>query len=267
VRRLRKALARSESSPAEKAPPAACVNVGNIERLARQWVHVRSRFPDRFRRNDIAPRSNDAYVARSCSCRFSIVRRKRSSREPSTAAMFVAAVASSTVPSARGARCTWFSRATAPAGLGPCASTTALYARCCVAWRIGSMSASTTLPTWVRTCTSCCARAGARGFRRSCARLRESSPGESRGQEGPARVGPSSTVSPGREWSHGVAITGACGTMFFGTKSRARRAREFGRPSSGVPLERSIHHAELLRDRLRPVSFPYDRCLFLRSPR
>src|SRR5262245_37392308 len=56
----------------------------------------------------------------------------------------------------------WFSRAATPAAAGPCAATTAPFARCCVAWRVDSKSASTTLPTWVLTCTSCCGRDGAR---------------------------------------------------------------------------------------------------------
>ena len=168
----------------------------------------------------------------------------------------VAAGASSSAPSARDGRCTSFSPATEPVGLGPCANTTAPCATSCAAWRGGSTFASPTLPTWGHTCTSCCERGAAMRFRVFCDRLRASSLGGSRGQEGPTQAGASSPAWLGRVSLTGVATSWACGTMSFATKSKGPRAREFAKPSRMARLERSTHRSQWRRDhRLRDLAF------------
>jgi hypothetical protein len=197
-------------------------------------------------------------LIRGCNCRFSIVRSRSSLRERSTAAIFVAAGANWSVLSAPDGPCTSFSRAIAPEGLGPCASMIGPCAKRYVGWPVGSKFEFTILPTSVRTCTSCSVLAGARRFRASCDPSRASWPGGSRGPEGPTRAGPSSTASHGREWSAGAGTTGASGAMSFATKSRATKARGFGKPSRAVRRVHSTQPGDLGRDRLRPSSLGCD---------
>ena len=92
-------------------------------------------------------------------------------------------------------------------------------------------------------------------FQGFCDRLRASSLGGSRGQEGPTQAGASSPAWLGRVSLTGVATSWACGTMSFATKSKGPRAREFAKPSRMARLERSTHRSEWRRDhRLRDVA-------------